>query len=258
MFSLSVGAVFRNESHSICEWIEHYLNEGVEQFYLIDDESDDDTVAKIQQYIERGLVTLHQPKVERYIGRQRDMYNAYVLPHLRNKETKWVIMVDLDEYLWSPSHSKLVNLFKEFHGIGQVQVQHTLYGSNGHITQPKSVIEGFTKRTKELPSESKCYKYAVCSDYEFSSLNVHHADFSDKKNEEYPTFMMLGSSYLVLNHYNCQSEEFWREVKCKRGDSDHYRVRNMDDFRNIDVNEFEDKTLYEKNKHIWSKILDAN
>lgn len=255
MFSLSVGALFRNESHSICEWIEHYLNEGVEHFYLVDDKSDDDTVAKIQQYIDKGLVTLYQPQVDRYIGRQKDIYNTYMLPHLRNKETKWLIMVDLDEYMWSPACQKLSELFSGFQGIGQVQVQHTLYGSNGHISQPKSVVEGFTKRTKELPSESQCYKYAVCCDYEFSSLNVHHADFVDRKNDKYPIFMLMGPTYLVLNHYSCQSEEFWREVKCKRGDGDHYRMRNMDDFKIIDCNDVEDKTLYEKNKHIWSKIM---
>ena len=45
---LSVGAMFRNESDSIIEWIKHYLYHGVDHIYLINDNSDDDTVSKIQ------------------------------------------------------------------------------------------------------------------------------------------------------------------------------------------------------------------
>ena len=41
MYKLSVGTIFKNEEHIIKEWIEHYLYHGVEHFYLIDDNSDD-------------------------------------------------------------------------------------------------------------------------------------------------------------------------------------------------------------------------
>ena len=36
-YYFSVGAVFKNESHSIKEWICHYLHHGAEHFYLIND-----------------------------------------------------------------------------------------------------------------------------------------------------------------------------------------------------------------------------
>ena len=41
MYKLSVGSIFKNESQGIKEWIEHYLNHGVEHFYLINDNSND-------------------------------------------------------------------------------------------------------------------------------------------------------------------------------------------------------------------------
>ena len=57
-YTLSVGAIFKNEEHCIVEWIEHYLHHGVDHFYLIDDSSADSSVEKCKPYIEKGIVTL--------------------------------------------------------------------------------------------------------------------------------------------------------------------------------------------------------
>ena len=35
MFYFTIGAVFKNESHILKEWIEHYLYHGIEHIYLI-------------------------------------------------------------------------------------------------------------------------------------------------------------------------------------------------------------------------------
>ena len=48
MFKLSVGAMFKNESLIIKEWLDHYIYNGVEHFYLVDDNSDDNYLSIIQ------------------------------------------------------------------------------------------------------------------------------------------------------------------------------------------------------------------
>ena len=58
MYYLSVGAMFKNESHSMKEWLEHYILHGVDHFYLIDDGSTDSYMDILKEYIDRGLVTL--------------------------------------------------------------------------------------------------------------------------------------------------------------------------------------------------------
>ena len=50
MFFLSLYAIFKNESHILKEWILHYLEEGVEHFYLIDNGSTDDYKPIIEQF----------------------------------------------------------------------------------------------------------------------------------------------------------------------------------------------------------------
>ena len=50
LYTLSVLAMFKNESMIIQEWINHYIEEGVEHFYLIDNGSTDNYYEKIKMY----------------------------------------------------------------------------------------------------------------------------------------------------------------------------------------------------------------
>ena len=249
MHYLSVGAMFRNESDSIIEWIKHYLYHGVDHFYLINDNSDDDTVSKIQEYIDKGLITLYHVQEPYYEGRQRNLYNRLFLPHLQKKDTQWLLVIDLDEYVWSPKAVHLGDVLRMgCEHLGQIQIHQLLFGSNGHVKQPDSLVKHFTKREIEYRI---CGKFFLNSNFEFSSINVHYADFA---NPAYMTdtnvFMLISHDWFIYNHYNCQSVEFWQNVKCVRGDSNAYLQRNMDDFHSIDKNEVEDLRLWEQNKDI--------
>ena len=246
MYKLSVGALFKNEAHALKEWIEHYLHHGVEHFYLINDNSNDHYLEKIQYYLDTNVVTLYnaEDRFHNYTGRQRDMYNTYILPHI--KESQWLLIVDLDEFMWSPKNKDLNVMLSECSHFGQIQVNHTLFGSNGHITQPDSIIKSFTKRIRDLNTTIPHgnLKYFVNTTFEFISLNVHHATFAiNEYHNDMNVFINLGSNYFRLNHYCCQSLQFWKDIKCTRGDADHYRDRKCEEFNTYDINEVEDYDL---------------
>jgi len=249
MYNLSVATLFRNEEHSIVEWIEHYLFHGVEHFYLIDDYSDDNSCILLTPYITRGLITIFNTNHARYPGRQRDMYNRYILPLL--KESQWLLIIDMDEYMWSPQ-GKLTNILNTTLHIGQIQVDQTLFGSSGHEIQPKSIVNGFTKRSSEIGGNRK---YFVNSNFNFNSLNIHHATFVDKMHEE-NNFLILYPEYFRYNHYTCQSRDIWNRVKCSRGDSDNYLVRTPESFdgRFLNKEEIEDTGLLEQNRPLLERM----
>lgn len=244
MYYLSVGAMFKNESHSMKEWLEHYILHGVDHFYLIDDGSTDSYMDILKEYIDRGLVTLSFSQEPYYLGRQRNLYNRFILPHI--KETKWLIMVDLDEYVWSPKDIRIDNILRGFENYGQIQMKEALFGSNGYETQPSSIVDSFTKRCAEFRGGK--YKYIVNSAFEFSSLNIHHADFAESRYiKDLSVFIIVFPEYFIFNHYNCQSREFWNQVKCSRGDSDDFIRRLPEHFELFDFNEVEDRGLLEQN-----------
>jgi len=260
MYTLSVGALFKNESHSLREWIEHYLYHGVEHFYLVNDNSDDNFMDILKHYIDKNIVTLYDSNWGYYLGRQKAIYNTYILPHL--KETQWLLIVDLDEYMWSPKCLNMAELLHhECMNLTQIQVNHTLYGSNSYEKQPKFLVNSFTKRSTQQPTDlpNGNLKYFINSNYNFSSLNVHYASYDEKNNITEPNhFMILGPDYFVLNHYCCQSKEFWIDIKCKRGDGDHYRERKEHEFTEVDINDVEDLSLYNQNKKLLEMLTHAN
>jgi hypothetical protein len=249
MYKLSVAAIFKNESHALQEWIEHYINHGVEHFYLINDNSSDNFLEIIQLYIDKKIVTLYNANFNYYKGRQMEMYNAFVMPVI--KESNWLLVVDLDEFMWSPMYKDMTKMLDECSHFGQVQVNHTLFGSNGHINQPTSIVNSFTKRSKNLTTENPIgnSKYFINTNFDFRSLNVHHANFVvDEYHENVNVFILLGPEYFRLNHYSCQSFEFWKNIKCTRGDADCFFERKIKDFNNYDINEVDDFVLIEQNR----------
>jgi hypothetical protein len=150
--------------------------------------------------------------------------------------------------MWSPVSINLNYILDTCFNFVQVQVLNTIYGSNGHIEQPNSIVAGFTKRGPEPTRQPGLKKYFIRSDVEWETLGVHYAKPVDDSN--WSKSVLLGPEYFVLNHYCCQSFNFWRDVKCTRGDSDNYRVRTIEDMKEIDLNETEDTRLLEQNRPI--------
>jgi len=200
MYKLSVFSMFKNETHCLKEWIEHYIFHGVEHFYLINDNSDDNFLDVLNPYLEKGVVTLFNTTWDYYLGRQKDIYNFYILPRI--KESKWLLLVDMDEFMWSPKEIDLTKILDMCGHIGQIQVEHTLYGSNSFVKQPKYLVQSFTKRSIEHPTSLPIgnRKYFINSDFEFTSLNAHHATFLNKK-DELENFILLDKEYFIMNHY---------------------------------------------------------
>ena len=230
MHFFTVGAIFRNESHSIVEWIKHYIKQGADHLYLINDSSTDNSVELLAPYITQNKITLYHTNENppHPLGFQRNMYNQFLLPNLKAKETQWLLICDLDEYVYSPILNTLPEFLNTYVShLSQVQVTPTIFGSNGLEKQPPSVVQGFTKRSRDSPSNCGTYKYFVNSDFEFESLNVHYANPTNPDHKDVNYFMLINLPYLKLNHYITQSKEFWIQTKCTRGDADGYLARDM-------------------------------
>ena len=75
---IAILTCFKNESHVLQEWIEHYKKRGIEHIYMINDFSTDNYLEKIKPYIDIGFVTLFNSDiVTEKEGRQILLYNKY-------------------------------------------------------------------------------------------------------------------------------------------------------------------------------------
>lgn len=92
-YFLSCCALIKNEEKYLKEWLDHYISEGVEHFYLIDNGSTDNTLNILKQY--DNITLFHDKRKHPYEA--EIMLNDNLLPII--KESKWSIIVDSDELM---------------------------------------------------------------------------------------------------------------------------------------------------------------
>ena len=94
---LCIVAIFKNEGHALKEWIEHYLREGVDQFFLVDNGSTDGYDLKGYDKVEVWVNPKKHAQVE--------LTNHYLQ---KAKKYKWVLVVDLDEFMYARNGFKTI------------------------------------------------------------------------------------------------------------------------------------------------------
>jgi len=225
-YYLSVYAIFKNESVALEEWLTHYINEGVDHFFLIDNGSTDNYEPILDKF--PGRITLYKD-AEKH--KQNDHYNNYLFKH--NTESEWIIIVDLDEFVYSrDGFDKISDYLKTVpENISRILLRWKLFGFNGHVDQPPSIIKGFTKR-REQTSDVK----TIARGDRILKLNMHTSSVSGD------TLRPRKDFCLHLNHYMLQSYNWFMKVKATRGDG----IRNEDFFRTHDINDVEDLELAQK------------
>lgn len=240
---LSVLAIFKNEKSGMKEWIEHYMNEGVEHFYMIDNGSTDNW----EREIEGKPVTYYSDPTKHS---QKELYNKYFLDTIKNN-TDWIMIVDLDEFIYSPNVSIADTLLNYNNNIGVIKVRWKMFGSNGKIEQPNSVIKGFTTR-KLMHVHPDPNVKCIIKTSKLKKIGIHESDVYETQQVYEPeecTEESLKNAKLHLNHYAIQSLNWFKEIKMSRGSANHAKhenVRNLKYFNDYDWNHITDLQLSNK------------
>ena len=244
IYFLVIVAIFKNESVAMREWLTHHVTQGVDHFFLINNGSTDNW----QPEIEGFPVTVVNDDTKH---KQMELYNKYFLDKVKRK-SYYVMVIDLDEFVYSSrENKKLVNIIRDDPKTDVFCVKWKMFGSNGHITQPESIISGFTKRNKHENLISNFnYIKEICKTNCLKNFEIHSHNYTKnvrKKNfPEKDTEESLKVSKIHLNHYAIQSKNWFDEVKAKRGAADNSAaefIRNNEYFKLYDRNEVEDNNL---------------
>jgi hypothetical protein len=222
-YFLSVMSIFRNEAHVLKEWLDHYLAEGVNHFYLIDNDSTDNWEEILVPYIGKGQITLFREKRRHY---QEKAYNEHIFPI--KDQTEWMIVCDLDEFIYGKKDSIADFIGGLPHIVNGVRLPWILFGSSGHVAQPRSVVDGFRKRRRYPKGGIEVAKNIVRTrDVMRFGIHVHTIngwvvfdgccrsvknETSGEQDEDY-----IRDAALLLNHYRIQSWDWYRQTKMTRG-----------------------------------------
>lgn len=243
--TLAILAIFRNEADTIKEWIEHHINEGVDHFYLINNQSTDNYSEILDRY--KDKITLYQhdrvynlDTIEKTFGGQIESYEM-VLPDIKED---WLYVVDLDEfaYVRKPYTSIKDLLLKEGHRFDQIIIKLKQFTSAGLIKQPDNVVDNFTVRWdhnvyryllgKAIVRTNKidrvdinnCFLKKGCITVDGNLENPTDFFIWENKNDRNTVHKYLNATeqsilddVILSNHYSVQSRDWFWNIKTKRG-----------------------------------------
>ena len=116
-YYLAVCAMAKNEGPYFKEWIEWHRKQGVEKFYIYDNESTDNTKEVLAPYVESGLVDYCY-----WTGRKQqltiydDCFNRHRL------ETRWLAVIDLDEFIVPIKDRSIPDFLRRIEKFSSVEI----------------------------------------------------------------------------------------------------------------------------------------
>ena len=211
--SLVVVTRFKNESHIMYEFIHHYLQEGVDHFILIDDNSDDNYLQNnewLRELIRTNVVEFKKSLT----GQQTDADH-----HLKDiKQYTWVLSCDMDEFMFSVTpNTRLKDILNTtYRSVDYIQVHWKLF-THKHKLQPISVIEDNVYTHSSLIDELSPSKGIKCiaKTEHIDNIRPHSIFFT--RNIQQITLDNCHNTIIQNNHYRTQSDEFLYGVKEQRG-----------------------------------------
>lgn len=243
MFYLTLMAIFKNETLNLKVWLDHYIWQGVQHFYLIDNGSTDNPLEILDDYINRKLVTyINRPEQHQQLLHYRYTFSNY---HIK-KNSYWLIIADLDEFFYGLKN-KLVNLLPILNNYEVIYCNWIMFGSNNLKSHPKDIRISITNSNNQF-HENKKYIFKTNSIFNLNQIQIHKINLI--KN------IFNGNSLIHLNHYPIQSEEYFEKVKITRGDVNSKiddKIRDWNYFKEYNSDKLKKdeylKYLIQKNFH---------
>ncbi|MDL2243256.1 glycosyltransferase family 92 protein [Bacteroidales bacterium OttesenSCG-928-J19] len=242
-YYLAVCAIAKNEGPYFREWIEWHRKQGVEKFFIYDNESTDNTQEVLAPYIESGLVEYT------YFPGQKQQLPAYddcLEKHRR--DTRWLAIIDLDEFIVPVKDKSIPDFLKRFENYPVVEINWLVYGSGGAKTrEPGLVMDRFKKHALPAHVLNRHVKSIVDPRRVFSVIGCHEvARMSGKAVDSHGEVIKKGfrdreaqHDVIRINHYAIKSYEEFLE-KRSRGRARTVKQRNLDYFNLFDLNDIED------------------
>jgi len=224
--------MFKNEEIIMDEWFNHYISQGIEHFYLIDNGSTDNYKNILNKYL--NVVTIVLDDTRDNYETQTLLFNKHYLDLIK-QQSEWIIVCDMDEYIYSRKHYKTLHdyIVDIPENINSIVLPWKNFGNNDVVEQPNSIISTFLKCEdpeffKNRILSSGCNIMGHCKSitrtssilrigtHECALYNNNQCHFSDLTTPIDLTIYNIDNQYIHLNHYPHMSYDYYLNVKMKR------------------------------------------
>ena len=236
-----MAVIVKNEARYIREFILFYKATGADRIYIYDNDSSDNLIEEITPFLETGFVVyryLHGPVVQTFA--YRDAVRR------TKRRTKWLALVDADEFLFSLKGTmpEQLKAYEKYPGVG---VNWVVFGPSGHETRPEGlVMDNYTETFADNNDINLHIKSVVQPAEVFCVRHTHYALYNgrkyavNEKGEVIDNYCALvggaGKAFTEcnnrdvfrINHYFTRSLEDLKE-KCSRGFADGADKKSFDE-----------------------------
>lgn len=229
-YELTVCAIFQNDAPYLKEWIEHHRKQGVQFFWLYNNESTDNFREVLKPYIKKKIVKLIEwPGIaNKEVNWNTLQCNAYndCLRHCK-KKTKWCAIIDTDEFLFCPDGTLLTKALESYEKFGGVGVNWVMYGTSGveRILPHEKMVDKLIFRSALENSINLHIKTIVRPSRVINCPNPHFCLYQpnglgavteNKIPVEGPFTEFNSVNKFRINHYWSRDKEFFHSIKLSR------------------------------------------
>lgn len=227
-YHLSICAIFKNEAEYLKEWIEYHRIFGVDHFYLYNMGSQDTFQKILTPYINQGIVSLIDwPELKtccddcdvcRWALTTQVTAYENALNFLAKYETKWLIFIDIDEFLVCSKGIRIEEFLKKYDDYPGISVSSDYFDAvkpPASLSQDRLLIQTSwltkpPKKNVEKEVSKMIFKPVKCEGFQWPPYECKF------KNNE--TCMTVDSNELRINRYLNRNVHSLREQKKFRPD----------------------------------------
>jgi len=258
-YFLSIATQFQQEGRFLKEWIEYHKLIGVDHFYLYNNNSTDDFLEVLEPYIESGEVDLidwpSDPSrswaMSQYCSVRRAIYDY-------QDETRWLAIMDVDEFLVPLEHYSLIDFLNEHEKYGQIVVMWRFFGTSGveKIPEDQLMIETLLQREAFVPGKVNQSK-SIVKPKAVQLGMVHISELKPGFETKYYNDGLEEFPPIIMHHYWTRDYDFLMNVKHERQQRLKHREwteEEIDYYKNV-YNDVVDETMLNYAMFIREAVL---
>jgi hypothetical protein len=222
-YYLAVCSMFQNEASVMREWLEFYKIIGVQHFYLYNNNSTDNYMEILHDYITCGEVELFDwPYTNKDLDAQNKAFNDAL--NRSRGIAQWVAFLDLDEFLFPVKVKSLSKFLKDYEEFGAVCANWVMYGTSDIEKIPEGglLTEYLIKREKignkhikSIVQPEKAKYFYNCPHFAYFEDGYYQVN-ADKVKFWGPFSPYVAIDKLRINHYWARDKYHVYNVKIPR------------------------------------------
>lgn len=241
---LSLCAIAKDEGPYFKEWLDWHISQGVDRFYIYDNESTDGTREILEPYIQQGIVNYKYWPGHR---RQLAAYDDCLEEH--RFTSRWIAFIDLDEFIVPVQDASIPDFLKRFDGFAAVEVNWLIYGSAGHERKSSApVMQRFkshslpghhlNRHVKSIVNPRRVYTMIGC--HEAARISGKAADSHGQPITRHFREREPQQDVIRINHYAVRSREEFAEKQARGRASGTQKTVCDEYFTQYDLNDIQE------------------